>query len=125
MKSELERIDELIKQALSEEEAAFYEELDEPNLFEKLGEVFKGKLGWIVIMMNIVSLAALSFAVYFAIQLFNTDDTNMLIKFSLGIIFCALMVSMLKLYVWQQMDKNDILRELKKIEFRISALSNR
>jgi hypothetical protein len=31
---------------------------------------------------------------------------------------------MLKLYVWMQMDKNDILRELKRLELQVSAVAH-
>ncbi|NER14190.1 hypothetical protein GWK08_12115 [Leptobacterium flavescens] len=125
MKKDMEKIDEIIKEALTREEAEFYEELEELNLFEKLGDVFKGKMGWLVIIMNIVSLTAVGFAVYCAIQLFNTENTNELIRWSLGVLFSALMVSMLKLYVWMQMDKNDILREIKRVEFQLSVIAKK
>ena len=125
MNKDIEKIDELIKEALTKEEAAFYDELEEQNLLEKVGGVFRGKYGWIAIIMNIVNLIIFGFTIYCAIQLFNTDVTNELIKWSLGIVFGALFMSMIKLYVWMQMDKNDILRELKRIELQIATLATK
>ena len=125
MKREIEEIDELIKEALSKEEAKFYDELEELNLFEKIGGVFSGKLKWIVILMNVVNLIAVGLFVYCIVQFFSVDDTNELIKWSGAALFCVIIVSMLKLYVWMQMDKNDILRELKRLELQVASLMSR
>ena len=125
MKNSKEQIDELIKESLSQEEAKFYDELEEQNLFGKLSGVYKGKMAWLVMMMNLVLLGIFVLFVYCVIQFFNTDVTNEMIKWSTASLFCALIVSMLKLYIWNQMDKNDILRELKRLELQVATLSSR
>ncbi|WP_299765823.1 DUF6768 family protein [uncultured Dokdonia sp.] len=125
MRKEFEEIDLLIKEALTEEETTFYDSLDEQNVFQMLGGVFEGKNKWIIIMMNIVSFIAIGFFVYCIIRFFNTDITNELIKWSIGGIFCMLIVSMLKLFIWMQMDKNSIIRELKRLELQVSTLSSK
>lgn len=125
MRKEFEEVDLLIKEALTKEEAKFYDSLDEQNLLQMFGGVFDGKNKWIVIMMNIVNLIVLGFFVYCIVQFFNTDVTNELIKWSVAGIICILTLSMLKLYMWMQMDKNSIIRELKRLELQVSALSSK
>ncbi|WP_350291415.1 DUF6768 family protein [uncultured Croceitalea sp.] len=125
MKNDIEKIDKLIKEALTKEEAKFYDELGEQNVFEKFGGVFKGKMGWLAIIMNVVVLVLFGLLVYCLIQFLNVETTNELIKWGAGMFTCMLMMSMLKLYFWMQMDKNDVLRELKRLELQISALANK
>ncbi|MEP0266130.1 DUF6768 family protein [Dokdonia sp.] len=125
MRKEFEEVDVLIKEALTEEETKFYDSLGEQNVFQMLGGVFDGKNKWIIIMMNIVSFIVLGFFVYCTIQFFNTDVTNELIKWSIAGVFCMLMISMLKLFIWMQMDKNSIIRELKRLELQVSTLSSK
>lgn len=125
MNKNIEKIDDIIKDALTQEEAKFYQELDEQNLFQMLGGVFKGKLGWLIVIMNIVIVLVFGLFIYCAIQFFNTDDTNELIRWSIAGTFCMLVVGMLKLFVWMQMDKNSILREMKRLEFQVSVLSSK
>ena len=125
MKNEFEKIDELIKEALTEEEIKFYDNLDEQNVFQMLGGVFQGKNKWIMVLMNFVMLIVLGFLVYSVIQFFNTDVTNDLIIWSLAIVTLLLMISMLKLFIWMQMDKNSVKREIKRIELQISTLSTK
>ena len=125
MKNEFEIIDELIKEALTEEESKFYDNLDEQNVFQMLGGVFQGKNKWIMVLLNFVMLIVFGFLVYSVIQIFKTDITNELIMWSLAIITLLLMVSMLKMFVWMQMDKNSIKREIKRMELQISTLSSK
>ena len=121
----MEDIDKMIREALSEEEAQFYEELNEPDVLEKLGEVYKGRLGWLAMLMNVVMLLLFLVFIYSLISLFGTADTPELVRWaSLGIL-SLLGIGILKLYFWMQMDKNDLKRELKRIELQIAALSGK
>lgn len=125
MKNEFEEIDALIKEALTEEEAKFYDNLDEQNIFEMLGGLFQGKNKWIILLLNLVMVVVFGILVYSVIQFFNTELTNELIKWSLAIVVCLLVVSMLKMFIWMQMDKNSIKREIKRIELQIYSLSSK
>ncbi len=123
MNKKTEKIDELIKETLSKEEAAFYDELEEQNLIGKIGEVYRGKLGWLAAIMNVVHLLMFMAFVYCIVQFFNTDNTNELIKWASAGFLSMIAMGMLKLFVWMQMDKNDILREFKRLELQIATLS--
>ena len=123
MSKKTEKIDELIKETLSKEEAAFYDELEEQNLIGKLGEVYKGKLGWLAAIMYVVLLLMFMTFVYCIVQFFNTENTNELIKWASAGFLSMISMGMLKLFVWMQMDKNDILRELKRLELQIATFS--
>ncbi|PHR72211.1 MAG: hypothetical protein COA67_05220 [Lutibacter sp.] len=125
MKNNIEEIDKLIKETLTEEEAKFYDELDEQNVFQMVLGIFKGKNKWIMLMMNIMTLIFFGLFIYCLVQFFNTDVTNELIKWSIGGLMFLLAVSMLKMFSWMQMDKNALLRELKRLELQISSLSGK
>lgn len=123
MNKKKEKIDELIKATLSKEESAFYDDLEEQNLLGKIGEVYKGKLGWLAAIMNVVHLLMFMAFIYCIYQFFNTDITNELIKWASAGFLSMIAMGMLKLFVWMQMDKNDILRELKRLELQIAMLT--
>jgi len=123
MKTNMEEIDKLIKETLTQEEAKFYDELDEQNVFQMVGGLFSGKNKWIIILMNVVTLVFFALFVYCAIQFFDTENTNELIKWGIGGFVCLITVSMLKLFAWMQMDKNALLREIKRLELQVSSLS--
>jgi hypothetical protein len=125
MKNKMSDIDKLIKESLTREEAEFYDQLDEQNPIEMLGGLFKGKNSWIMIIMNIVVLVAFVAFIYCLVQFLNADATADLIKWGAGGFTGLMVISMLKLFAWMQMDKNAILREMKRLELQISSIAGR
>lgn len=123
MKKDMEQIDSLIREALTAEEATFYDELDEQGLIGKLEQVYKGKLGWLAVIMNIVTLILVGCFVYSLIQFLRAESQKDLIIWASAGFLSMIATGMLKLYFWMQMDKNDLKRELKRIELQIAALS--
>ena len=125
MKTNMEDIDKLIKETLTQEEAKFYEELGEQGLLGSLKSIFKGKDSWLVIIMNIVNILVFGLLIYCIIQTFEFQDTSELIIWLALIFVCLMVMGMIKLYVWMKIDKNTILREMKRLELQISSLSGR
>lgn len=125
MKNDTEAIDALIKETLTQEEAKFYEDLDEQGVFQMIWGLFKGKNKWIMLLMNIVTVVFFILFIYCIVQFFNTEETKELIKWSTGAIIFLLGVSMLKVFAWMQMDKNALLREIKRLELQVSSLANK
>ena len=125
MKTNMEDIDQLIKDTLTQEEAKFYDELDEQNLLGMLSGLFSGKNAWLIVVMNIMTLIFFGLFIYCLIQFFNTDVTKELIKWSVGSLVFLFGVSMLKVFAWMQMDKNALLREMKRLELQVSSLSSK
>ena len=120
-----EDIDRLIRETLTEEEAKFYDELDEQNVLQMLGGVYRGKNSWLMVLTNIVQLVFFALFIYCAIQFFKVEETNDLIKWGIGGIVTLFAQSMLKLFTWMQMDKNAIIREIKRLEIQVSSLSGK
>lgn len=120
-----EEIDELIKKALTKEEASFYNDLDEQSLLDQVLGVYKGKLKWIAILTTVIQFIVFGLAIYCLIQFLETEDLREMILWGTGMFVGLMMQSMLKLFHWMQMDKNSILRELKKVEFQIGVLASK
>ncbi|MEJ6791861.1 MAG: hypothetical protein QNK89_03755 [Lacinutrix sp.] len=105
MKNKMEDIDLLIKETLSQEEAKFYDALEEQNVLEMVFGLFKGKNARVLIAMNIVTVVFFGLFIYCVIQFFESEATKALIKWGLGSVIFLLGVSMLKIFAWLQMDK--------------------
>ena len=125
MKTNREDIDQLIKETLTQEEIKFYDSLEEQTIFGMIIGLFQGKNKWIVILMNIMTLVFFGMFVYCTVNFFDTTETNELIKWGIGSVVFLLGVSMLKVFSWMQMDKNAILREMKRLELQVSSLSGK
>lgn len=125
MRTNSEDIDKLIKETLTQEEMKFYDELDEQNVLEMIWGLFRGKNKWILIIMNIITVVFFGLFIYCIVQFFEANETKELIKWASGTLIFLLGVSMLKIFSWMQMDKNALLREIKRLEIQISSLSNK
>jgi len=125
MRNNNEEIDELIKDSLTQEEAKFYDDLEEQNLIGQLGDLFKTKMSWLVVVMHVVNVVMLGLSVYCLVQFFNTSDTNELMKWGGGFFICWSFMAMIKLFIWMQLDKNTLLREMKRLELQIAVLARK
>ncbi|QRM90519.1 hypothetical protein FG167_15190 [Lacinutrix sp. WUR7] len=124
MKNNKEDIDKLIKDTLTQEEAKFYDTLEEQSVLGMIFGLFKGKNKWLLILMNMMTVVFFGFFIYCVVQFFSVDTTKELLKWGLGSIVFMIGVSMLKVFAWMQMDKNALLRELKRLELQVSSLAN-
>ena len=125
MKKQTEEIDLLIKETLSKEENIYYNSLREQNLYDMVIGQFNGKNAWLLIIINIMIIAFLGLFIYCLIQFLNSDTQDVFIKWGIGSIICILSVSVLKIYAWMQMDKNAILRQMKRLEIQLMSLSRK
>ena len=125
MKTTNNKIDEMIKQALHEEDRETFDSLGEQNLFQMVGGLFSGKLKWLMILINVVMVAFFIGFIYCLVKFLKADDIKMMITYGAGAFTAIIAVTMLKLFAWMQIDKNAILREIKRLELQVSLLSNK
>jgi hypothetical protein len=125
MKNNMEEIDKLIKETLTQEEAIFYDNLEEEGLFSSIRGLFKGKLKWVIYMMIFVNFIILGCFIYSVMQFLEAQEIKEIIKWASASFMCVLMMSMLKLFSWMQMNKNALLREIKRLELLISSISTK
>ncbi|TRX56254.1 hypothetical protein FNH22_16580 [Fulvivirga sp. M361] len=123
MKTSNEEIDQIIHDALSEEEAAFYDQLGEQSLIESTFMVYKGRNKWISVIVTIFGVLFFVAFVYATVIFFQSDDIKTMLRW-MAIGFASLGANqIIKLWHWLQVDKNVILREMKRLEFQISVLA--
>ena len=90
MKQSNEEIDKLIHEALSEEEAKFYDDLGEQSIFEMVSGVFQGRNKWIHILSWILSIIFLGIFIYSMVKFFKATETReMLIWMVIGFYFLS------------------------------------
>ena len=121
MKSEKE-IDRLISESLNEEEAEFYASLEEEGLAQKVSSLYRGKFGWMAILSAIAHTIAVGVAVYCGYRLFTTPDVVEILRYTVVLFIAWSFGIMIKLWQWMQMDKDSILREIKRLEFQVAVL---
>ena len=120
-----ENIDALIKQALTDEETAFLERLGEQSLLQEGLGLFQGRRAWISISVGIVMILIMAGTVYCLVEFFKVEETKELMIWGGGFFLGLFMITSLKIWAWMQMDRNALMRELKRIELQVSTLNSK
>jgi hypothetical protein len=123
MKNSEVDIDELIKQALTEEESEHLKLLHkEQNVFEELLASFEGTRKWLSVYVTVVIFVVFGLSIYSLVQFLSVEGTREMILWGAATGGSLLIVTMLKVWYWMQMDRNAIIREIKRLELQIAAL---
>ncbi|MEQ8477990.1 DUF6768 family protein [Fulvivirga sp.] len=121
MKKTNEQIDKIIYEALSKEEAEFYDQLGEQNIIDMTLGVFQGKNKNLYILTFIMAFVLFIAVVYCGVQFYQAETVKeMLVYIGIGF-FCMTGVMGIKMWHWMQMNNNVILREMKRLELQIAA----
>ncbi|MEM7550537.1 MAG: DUF6768 family protein [Bacteroidota bacterium] len=125
MNTKTDDIDKLIKEALNEEEAAFYDKLEEKGLFDMVANLYSGKLkGWVYFTTFLnFSFAAVAF--FCSVKFLESEEVYYQIRWGAGMFLSWISVSMIKLWNWMQLDKNTLLREIKRLELQIASMAKK
>ncbi|MEO9869749.1 DUF6768 family protein [Ekhidna sp.] len=119
-----DEIDQMIKEALSDDERELFNNYEEQGMFEMIGGLFQGKMKWLNGLTAFIQLIILGFAVYFGYRFFGTDQVTEMIRFG-GLFFLfMIMMTTLKIFHMMEMNKNATIREIKRMELQISVLTN-
>ncbi len=123
MKHTDEQIDKIIHDALSKEEAHFYDQLGEQNIIEMTLGVFQGKNKKLYILTGVMSFLLFGVFVYCAILFYDAETTRDMLIYGGAAGWSIMSVGLIKLWYWMQMNNNSLLREMKRLELQIAAMA--
>ena len=112
-------LDEEIRKALSEDDRKAMDELGkQASLWEMLAMSFRGKQAWMTWYMWILGLVVTVAGVYSFVQFHASTDIKQSLAWMLAMQVCLSVIVIIKVLGWQQMQKLELMRELKRIELR-------
>lgn len=116
----MSNINEQIRNALNAENQKAIDEIDGgAGLFELIGLTFKGRQAWLSYYMYFLGFIVSAAGIYFVIQYLGTSDIKSSLNWALLIIACFFFVTLLKILSWQQIQKMDLMLEIKRLEMRM------
>lgn len=120
----MSKIDSEIRRELSDDDQRALNEIDqEGGLVDLIGLSFQGSGAWLTYYMYIVGFAAFFAGIYLYVNFAATTDLKTSIAYAIGIIICVFVLFTVKIIGWQNMQRLELLREIKRIEMRIMLLS--
>lgn len=121
----MSKLDHAIRQALSDEDAAFLAKFGEQSPFEEALGTFSGKWGAMNVFAALVTFAMFGIAAYCTWNAFSAAALRETVLWSAGGLLAMLAVAMLKMYFWMEINKNVVLREVKRLELQVARLAAR
>jgi hypothetical protein len=118
--------DRTIREALGKEDAELMNELkDDPSIFVELINTYRGRRRWLTVLGTFLTLVFLALAILCAIRFFGAETTQRQIMWATGCVLCVLNIAMLKIWVFLEMNRNAMMRELKRIELQMARLETK
>lgn len=121
----MDKIDDLIGQALTEEDRALLASHSEPGYLAQAFGLFRGPMAWVMWLVNIASGVAFLAGVYAIWRMFGTTDPLVAVKWGVASLFLFQVTTMCKTLMGNRMEANRLLRELKRVELQVSLLRDR
>ncbi|PWV97641.1 hypothetical protein DFR52_106164 [Hoeflea marina] len=116
----MSKLDQLIEEALSEQDETLLRETRELGWFELGASQFTGKLGWVSWVLMITQTALFVAAVWTGWHFFAAGDGLTALKWGLPSATLMIVATILKTSLMPQMQADRILRELKRVELMIA-----
>ena len=114
--------DDKLADALHKEADAHYAPGREETLRSMVAESFRGKKKWLSMVAYIYVLLFSAVGIFAAVKFFGATGTRNQILYAALFTWAMILVPILKIWYWEQLNKNAILRELKRIELRLLEL---
>lgn len=120
----MSRIDDAIQQALTDEDREFLARFEsEPGSVAQMASVFSGPLAWIYIAFFVAAVILAPFGLYCAFQFFNATELRPLFYWGFGVTTILIVLSVVRLVFFMQINTNRMLREMKRLELQLARLA--
>jgi len=119
-------IDEKILEALNNDDKEVMDSYGEEwGLFRLIAESFRGKMKVMVIAVFVFILVFAVILVFSAINFFSVEDIGMKLNwFAVGIT-ALIVVALLRLWYFMELNRLSVVREIKRLELQVSLLAKK
>jgi len=98
---------------------------EDPSVWSMIGTIFRGRNGWMGFVAFLYVFVFMGLAVWFGFSFFGTEALGAKLGWGLGAVACFMAVGHLKLWMYMEMNKRALLREVKRMELQVAILSRR
>lgn len=117
----------LIREVVQQHEAELPHAFqDDPAITEVIVQTFRGRRRWLMVLAYGFTLLGTVLMFSCGYQFFvAAETTKSQIAWAAGFIFFAISTSMTKVWVWGEMGRYSLMREIKRLELVVADLSDR
>lgn len=117
----MDKLDRMISEALAEEDRAIVAETGELGFFAQLFGQLSGRNAWVNWLATLMIFVYLGLLVWTGWNFFAATEALAAIKWGLGAALSVVIIGMMKLYLFQAMQADRVIRELRRVELMLVA----
>ena len=122
----MKNIDEALRNVVSEEDAEFLARLEtEPGVIKQVAGVFQGPLNGVYIAFFVAAVLVGIFGFYTGWQFATAKELRPLFYWGAATGFCLVVLAVVRIVFFMQLNTNRVLRELKRLELQIALLASK
>lgn len=114
--------DRLIREALEQEDARAFRDIEDPSMTSLLVATFEGTRGRFAVLGAVLNVLFFVGGVTGVVQLFRADDALSVARWGAVALLCFGMVVAVKIWYWLEMVRLALTREIKRVELRIAQI---
>ena len=119
-------LDDRIREALRDDDQQLFEEVgQEQSFFQQMIGMLRGRNRWLTALGYVYTFIFTIAAVYCGVRFFGAETERAMIAWAAGTLLFALFVAMLKMWFFLEMNRNSVIREVKRVELQIARLAQR
>lgn len=118
----MNKIDDLIGRALTEEDRALLARHGEPGYLTQAFGIFRGPMAWVMWVVNAAAGVAFVAALYAIWKMFGTTDALVAVKWGVGSLVLFQVTTLCKTFMGSHLETNRMLREIKRMELQVALL---
>ena len=117
----MNKIDQMIAEALAEEDRTIVAETQELGLFAQMAGQYHGRNAWVNWLSTLALFAYAALALWSAWKFFTAADVMAVAFWGILLAVAILAIGMIKLYLLSKIETDRVLRELKRVELMLAA----
>ncbi|MCV6823934.1 MULTISPECIES: DUF6768 family protein [Halocynthiibacter] len=114
-----------IQSVLREQAPELLEATEEQGYFTLAASIFKGKLGWVAMVILVVQIIMFAVAIYSAVMFFGAADALTALKWGLPSAVLLIFAVQIKLSLMPWLQTQRVLRALNRVELLLIAKTER
>ena len=117
-------LDQAIRQSLSVEDAELLHRLGADQSFHRqVLATFEGRLRWFNALGSIVAVVLFGVALVTAFRFVNAQELDDMLRWGAASALAFAGISLIKVWFWLELQKNAIVREVKRLEVQVASLA--
>ena len=116
----MDKLDQMIEAALAEEDRAILEETKELGFFTQFTRQLAGPNAWVNWLVTVAIFAYVALAFWAGWKFYIATEALLAVKWGILAAVAIMAIAMMKLYLFQKMESDRVIRQLKRLELMLA-----